>query len=267
MNSHLLQVATDAPGWLEILSAPSILFGLIAGLIISMTGEALRARRNRPKLRIGEHVPERGDERFSCHAIKIHNTGRTAALGCAGMITLLGVPADAIITVGESILTIREAGLPPRKFNLDEQEEVFLFWGGAYRQINEEFLAWSPLGNPLHIDIYPNSSINLDICRWIKSKKVDIIEDGVSRTITKPSQVHLPSEDGWRRPRAALNVKRKYEFRIDVAGSNARRVSKAFLLDATDDGVEIVDEPRRHRLGRLTKRFGTTRTSKTVSDE
>jgi hypothetical protein len=250
-----------ASGWLRSLrdssSAPSILLGLLAGIFVSVGVESWHDRRNRPRLNIKEYLPEEGDPRFSCHAIRISNGGRSAAVDCAAFITITGLRTGDILTSRNTILTTREVGIRPEKFNLGKGEESVLLLDGTFREIHEENITWSRLENPLVVDIYPGCAASVDVCRWFAEKKVKV----KGTPITKPAQVHIPSEDGWRRPRVALRAYREYLIRIDVSGRNARRVSRRLVLKTSAYGVEIEEAPIREKLRAQFRSGQPTRTT------
>jgi hypothetical protein len=76
-----------------------------------------------------------------------------------------------------------------------------------FRDIDNEHVAWSRMGNPIEVDIHPHSYAMLDIARCL--------------CFDREAQVHIPSEHGWRALRCALG-KRRYRFHIRVRLSTAR---------------------------------------------
>jgi hypothetical protein len=195
--------------------------GLVAGTLVALGAELLRAWFRRPKLCILEDRPEEA-EKFSCHAIVVTNTGRTTATHCSGMISLPQLNYSDML--GDSdILTLKEAGLSPEKFDV-RGPETFLMKAGNFRNVINELVAWSRIGNPVEISLHPHTFAMLDVCRFMKGPK---------------AQLHIPSEKGWKAVRLALKPG-SYLLEVMVVAENARSKPKLFAMECGPTGLSIV---------------------------
>lgn len=212
-----------------------IIFGVgaIFGTLLTTLREGAQSWYLRPRLQILYDSPEEG-RLFSCHSVVVTNEGRSVARNCQGTITFealeieVGASKKKVKTLSEKDLfaidqtkTLGQLGIPLQKFNV-VGEETYLLKPGSFRPIENEFLAWSRVGNPVSIDICPNTFAMLDVCRVIKGEK----------------RIDIPSENGWRSVRAALK-KRRYAIRIAVVAENARRVQKGFIVEPSKQDIKF----------------------------
>lgn len=194
--------------------------GLIAGTAVTIAAELFRSWYDRPRLQILDDSPEEAAA-FSCHAIRVTNVGRTTARRCVGMLTFIDLLHEDVLSE-ESILTLAKLGVDADKFDV-HGEETFMMKGGNFRPVTNELTAWSRVGNPVTIDIFPQTYAMLDVCRYMRG--------------TTP-QLHLPSERGWKSVRAALRSK-PYRIQVTVVGENAHAAVGRFRIDPNPNGIVI----------------------------
>jgi hypothetical protein len=229
-------------------AALGLFYGLLFGFLFAILGPASSSWLTRPRLFIEGHRPELDPDpdkggRFSCHAIAIRNFGRRCAESCIGLITFVDLKSDSVLT-GEFLVRTQDAGLDPRKFNItDAAGEFFLLCDGNHREVEAEYLAWSALGNPRQMDIYPGTNMNLDIGRWFRGVGED------SHGERKPNQFQITSEEGWRSPRMALRTgpTERYQAVVSVAARNGRATKRGIEISFTlEDEKETVHLYVRH---------------------
>jgi hypothetical protein len=197
--------------------------GLIAGTAVTIAAEIFRGWYGRPRLDILDDSPEEAAA-FSCHAIRVTNFGRTTANRCVGMLTFIDLHHEDVLGE-ESIATLEKLGVDPDKFDV-HGDETFLMKGGNFRPITNELTAWSRVGNPVTIDIFPQTYAMLDVCRFMRGST---------------PQLHLPSERGWKSVRAALKSK-PYRIQVTVVGENARAATRTFRIDPNPNGIAITQD-------------------------
>lgn len=200
----------------------NFVLGILVGTVAAIGLEMFRNLYFRPRLRILGDSPEHA-EKFSSHAIRITNKGNRVARNCYGMITFPELRSLDLLPE-DKIMTMAKVGLDKSKWNV-EGDETYLLKLGDFRPIENESLAWSRVGNPLAIDIPPNTFALLDVCRFIKVGE---------------KQIHVPSENGWRSVKAAIK-NREYNIIISIAAENASVVKKRFVIEPFKDGIQIRD--------------------------
>lgn len=207
----------------------SFIVGVFAGAGAALVGDFIRNWYYRPKLKICKDRPEKDEEfKFACHSIVITNVGRSVARNCQGMVTFHSLEEKHVLDEYE-IIKLKDIGVSLRKFNIEGEEE-FLLKGRDFRKIENELLAWSRIGNPVNIHLPPNVEAMLDVCRFMK---------GHHGKIQKDDQIHINSEAGWKKTRAAVK-KRAYEITIKVVAENAKPVEQNFAIEPSDDWIRLI---------------------------
>ena len=100
---------------------------------------------------------------------------------------------------------------------------------GDFREIENELLAWSLIGNPLTIPLAPEVEAMLDVCRFMKGRHGKIQYD---------DQIHINSEAGWKKVRAAVK-KKPYEITIRIVADNAKPVKQKFAIEPSEDWIRF----------------------------
>ena len=211
-----------------------ILGGIAAGIGGAVGADWLKRWIYRPKLEILEDKPEIG-EVFSCHAVCVKNNGRSVAKRCHAIVTFPDLVEDDLLPE-KQIWKVKDLGLDKRKFALDKDATYLMKPGKGFTKIVNEYLSWSPVGNPLAVDIFPNTSQKVDICRFIK------IEDGI-----KPRQIQIPSENGWRSMRAAV-INRRYAMTLRIAAEDGTCMEVNFTIKALGDDITLEKETQRDNV-------------------
>jgi hypothetical protein len=181
---------------------------LVSGIVVGVAAEAWRRYWTRPIVRIVEDQPEYGGD-WSCHAIKVTNLGRSAAQRCQGQVSIEDVDTDHMLERSD-VTTIADPPLPTSKFDIHGDEQLLLS-PSNFRRIDSELVVWSRIGNPVEVDIHPNTHALLDVARYMQFKT---------------PQIHIPSETGWKAIRCALKP-RRYELTVRVSPINGRYPSPA----------------------------------------
>jgi hypothetical protein len=213
----------------------------VSGAVVALGGAQLLAFFGRPQLHITEDIPETGTS-FSCHAIRVRNTGRSTAEKCIGALTIPGLGIEDLVDA-ENILKLVDLGIPIQKFGVHGGES-FLMNGSAksaksFRPIEGELLAWSRIGNPVEVNLPPGVGTTLDLCRYVNNDAT--------------AQIDLPSEKGWSHVRAVLKAKR-YEFIVTVYAANAGHCQKSFnVVPEVKGGLTIraAGPPAKRRFHRV----------------
>ena len=206
----------------------SFFVGALSGAMAALIGEFFRNWLYRPKLKICEDRPEKDEEfKFSCHSIVIKNLGRSVAKNCHGMITFDNLHQEDVLAE-KDIIKLEDIGVSLSKFNIDGKEE-FLLKAGDFRRIENELLAWSLIGNPSTIPLAPNVEAMLDVCRFMK---------GRHGKIQYGDQIHINSEAGWKKVRAAAKKKR-YKITIRIVAENAKPVKQHFAIEPSGEWIRF----------------------------
>jgi hypothetical protein len=206
----------------ELIGAASALAGVVLGAVLPRFFDWLR----RPVVKLECDSPEHGDG-WSVHAISVTNVGGSLAKNCHGMITLDASEDD--LCPDDKVLLLSDLGVDATKFNVSGQETLLLHHGD-WRAIRNELLAWSQIGNPLSLDIYPDTHPMLDVFRLMKAKG------------GKPSQIQFGSERGWASLRGAFVLTKDYPFKIRIGVENGGAAERAYCIRRKGDDVEVVPD-------------------------
>lgn len=195
--------------------------GIVGGIVAAVGADWLRRFIYRPKIEILEDKPEKG-KLFSCHAIEVTNTGRSVATNCHAIVTFEDLEEGDLIPE-KQITKTKALGLGLEKFGLKREEIYLLKPGESFRPIENEFLSWSSVGNPLQAHIFPGTSRMVDVCRFVK---VDL------------DQIQIPSENGWRSMRVAVQ-KKCYKMKLRIAAENVKPTEANFTIQPLGDYIEL----------------------------
>jgi hypothetical protein len=206
----------------ELIGAASALAGVVLGAVLPRFFDWLR----RPVVKLELDSPEHGDK-WSVHAISVTNVGSSLAKNCHGMITLDAHEAD--LCPDDQVLRLSDLGINRAKFNV-KGPETLLLHQGDWRDIRNELLAWSQIGNPLSLDIYPDTHPMLDVFRLMKAKG------------GKPSQIQFGSERGWASLRGAFLLTKDYRLTIRIGVENGDAAKRAYCIRRKGDDVEVVPD-------------------------
>ena len=192
----------------------------MVGLIIGIISWAFPRWWSRPKLKILADRPLKSGTLIT-HTLIVKNTGRSAAINCIGSITIGNVTVDDLVTelpselkkYGEALTEALPKTAGPIRYHLTKE---------TFREVRDEKLCWSDIGNPGRININPGLVSGLDVYR------------------VKPDEKHLyfPSDGGWQNIKMVLKSK-KYEGELIVSAENAAPVKRRFTLIPTEKDVII----------------------------
>jgi hypothetical protein len=200
--------------------------GVIAGTFVAIGVDLFRYFYFRPRLSIGLDRPEEADA-YSCHSVVIRNNGRIPAVSCQGFVTFEEISALDLMPKSEIKLGA-DLGLDPEKFGAIGTETVYLN-AKVFRDISDEPLAWSAVGSRSTIDIYPQTSRLLDVCRFIKPE---------------PQQIHIPSMFGWQTLLAVLRPG-TYRLSIRVVASSGKDTKQRFQMSYNGHDVVLTPLPNK----------------------
>jgi hypothetical protein len=186
-----------------------LLIGVVIGVFCPLIARKLYEFNMRPQIKIEKDVPMKESKAFS-HSIKVTNCGKTAIKNCIGLLTISNLERADVLSHGFAFL----------------QPDY-------YRDVIDEPLCWSfqtynPVGKLVdlpYINIHPNSSALLDLCR--------VVYDNAG----SPSYVEVPSEAGWDMLRAKLRGDKEYEVELKVNAENVVYNRKKHSVKITIDPV------------------------------
>ncbi|CAD6490831.1 MAG: hypothetical protein EMLJLAPB_00026 [Candidatus Argoarchaeum ethanivorans] len=190
----------------------------VAGIIASVFARILYDLWNRPKVRFIDDIDSAG----RCYSIFVENKGRSAAINCEAMLTLLNINLDDIIDVEGATVTTNS----PRKI-----KDMNLSWA---RKDNEGCL--------IAITIYPGAC---QLLNFYEIEKPDL-------------QIKIASEKGLDSPRVVLKSHKEYKGEIKIFAENLKHNhkehKKKFIISkATDDDVKLKFIDNENALKRLWK--------------
>lgn len=205
----------------------------LAGVVIGWSLPVIYDWWKRPRLRLALDNPERS-QTWSGHAIAVTNDGGQVAKNCHGMMTLNVTKDD--LCANDRIVRLADLRIDTAKFGVTGKER-FLLSQDNWRDVTNELVAWSQIGNPISIDIYPHTRPLLDICRYMNGPGHD-------------PQLHFVSERGWSSLRGAFMVG-DYEMTVTVGAENAAIVHRDYLIRSTGRDIKIVPK-KPHKKDKIT---------------
>lgn len=213
----------------------AFVLGMLGGIVAAVGADWFKRRLYRPKLDIGEDDPETADE-FSCHAVRVQNKGNAVARQCHAIVSFPDLEEEDLLSE-EHIWKVKDLGLDIRKFDLEQDATYLLKPGKGFRKILNEYLSWSPVGNPLAVELYPKTALKVDVCRFIRKKNG-----------TRPRQIQIPSEKGWKSMRAAVVTNRDYDMTLKVVAEDGTCVEANFTIKPLGDKIELIKKVPRNNV-------------------
>lgn len=201
-----------------------IIIGIVGLLIGTLLGNEINRFLYRPKviIRFKQITPLYSSDGFFLSLI-VANYGRTVATNCIGNLTLNNLKAEDIMDQKEALT---EEALP--KYSEEKIDLEFprhqLISPKQFREIRNNAICWSRLGNPCEININPGMSQSLDICR------AQYNNDKAFWYLV------FPSELGWRKIRLRIKAK-KMSGRLLVCPENEFPTVLDFKIKLDKDGV------------------------------
>jgi len=197
--------------------------GIVAGILVTIGADLVRYYFYRPRLVIESDRPEIATN-YSIHSLVIRNVGRRVTQRTQGFISFRSVNNSDIIPDARLKYT-KDLVEDPAKFGITSEEVVYLK-AGRLRAIESEPLCWAAVDNRSSIDIYPQTSQLLDVCRFVKTEGYQ--------------QIQIPSRLGWQALLTSIRP-RNYEIKVTAAGIDARIVSRKFTIQYEGDDIKLVE--------------------------
>lgn len=170
---------------------------------------------------------------------KVRNKGRSPSTQTFGLITAESLTAhDAIAR--RSIINASEVGLTAEKLGTRDAREFFLLASDNFCPVVDELLCWSRFRAPVSVDIPGTGSSNLVLFRHFQES---------SENPDKPSQIQIPSEDGWNTLRIALHDEERLTFLIRAVNEAGASATAQLIIEPDRDKpsqieVEIAPDSR-----------------------
>jgi hypothetical protein len=210
----------------------TFILGILSGAIVAAFRDLFSDWYRRPKLVLLGDVREDGVG-WSGHSVRVENAGRGPAANCQVMLTMEGAAQDDLCA-DEDIITLEKLGCSPDKWGFTGDETFALSQERSFRNVVNELLTWSQMGNPVQIDLYPGTSRMIDVLRVMKGPVPD--------RVVVP-QLHVVSERGWSCLRGAFmrdrpTPKGPYSMTLTAVAANAK-VSRTYVVRPR--GVDDVD--------------------------
>ncbi len=197
--------------------------GVIAGVLVAIGLDLFRYYFYRPRLVIEGDRPEIAAN-YSIHSLVIRNVGRGVAQRTQGVISFQSInPTD--IVQDSKLKYTRDLVEDVTKFGITSYEVDYLR-AGRLREINNEPLCWAAVDSRSNIDIYPQTSQLLDVCRFVK--------------IEGYQQIQIPSRLGWQALLTSLRS-RNYKIEVTAIGIDAKPKSKKFTIQYEGDDINLVE--------------------------
>lgn len=197
--------------------------GVIAGVVVAIGVEIFRYYFYRPRLSIENDRPETAGK-YSIHSLVIRNKGRGVAKQAQGAISFESIDSADIIPDSQLKFT-KDLVDDTTKFGIASTEIIYLR-AGRIREIQHEHLCWAAVDSRSHIDIYPQTSQLLDVCRFVR--------------IEGCRQIQIPSRLGWQAMLVSLRP-RDYKIEVKATAIDAPPESKKYTIKCEVDDIRLVE--------------------------
>jgi len=192
-----------------------MVFGVILGVITSVSGQAIYGYIYRPDIQIQDEANSHSSERVVRHRIKVKNKGKSTAEDCVGYITIENAEKNDVVDLPH-----------------DSCERAFINNSENYTPITDEGLCWSfnekEQINPHYLSIFPKTHKLLELYH-VERKGTELY-------------IKIPSELGWSTFRVKLKEK-VYTGTLKIAARNVKyekkKHAKKFRLEPSRENRDV----------------------------